>query len=117
MGHLGISNHKLEHDVSPIFSREEDWVVAHRGGILYPEVTLGQTIEKGDVIGSIKEPFGSNVSEPIRSSHKGVVVGINTSPLIYEGLSIFKIATFLDDVKAENVIEKWDKQQPESYIG
>ena len=78
-------------------------------------MTLGQTVEENDIIGMIKEPFGSDASEPIKSSYKGVVVGINTAPLIYEGLSIFKITQFLDDSKAETVIEEWDKLQPQSF--
>ncbi len=100
----------------PIFSRDEDWIVAHKGGILHPKVTLGQTIEKGEIIGNISDPFGADVNEPIKSLRKGIVVGVNTSPLIHEGLPIFKIASFLDYDKAETAIEEWDKKQPDSYI-
>lgn len=103
-------------EVQPIFSREEDWIVAHKGGILHTNVVLGQTIDIGEKIGDISDPFGSDIIEPIKSLQKGVVVGINTSPLIHEGLPIFKIASFLDYDKAETVIEEWDKKQPDSYI-
>lgn len=103
-------------EVNPIFSREEDWIIAHKGGILNSKVTLGQTIEKNDIIGTISDPFGADMVESIKSPQKGIVVGINTSPLIYEGLSIFKIASFLDYDKAKTVIEEWDKKQPDSYI-
>lgn len=44
-------------------------------------------------------------------------MGVNTSPLIHEGLPIFKVASFLDYDKAETIIEEWDKKQPDSYIG
>ena len=74
-------------------------------------------MEKGETIGTINDPFGADIVEPIRSSQKGVVVGMNTSPFIHEGLPIFKVASFLDCDKAETVIEEWDKQQPDSYIG
>lgn len=104
-------------EVKPIFSREEDWTVAHKGGILHTNITLGQTIEEGQVLGTISDPFRLEIIESIVSSQTGVVVGINTSPLIYEGMKIFKVASFLDDDKAENVIEQWDKKQPDSYIG
>ena len=106
-----------DQEVQPIFSREEDWVVAHKGGILRPSVSLGQTIEMGEEIGTISDPFGSESIEHITSALKGVVVGINSSPLVHEGLPIFKIASFMDDGAAENVIETWDKQQPDSFIG
>ena len=104
-------------EITPIFSREEEWVVAHKGGILHSKVALGQTIEYRDIIGTVSDPFGSDIVEPIRSAQKGVIVGINTSPLIHEGLPIFKIASFLDDDRAETIIEAWDKKQPDSYIG
>lgn len=100
----------------PIFSRDEDWIIAHKGGVLHPNVSLGQTIKKNDIIGTISDPFGADFIEPIHSIQDGVVVGINTTPLIHEGLKIFKIASFIDDDKAENIIEQWDNQQPDSYI-
>ncbi len=103
-------------EVVPIFSREEDWILAHKGGILHTSVSLGQVIEEGEIIGTISDPFGADINEPIKSPQKGIVVGVNTSPLIHEGLPIFKLASFLNYEKAETVIEAWDKKQPDSYI-
>ena len=103
-------------EIKPIFSRDEDWIVAHKAGVLHPNVSLGQTIKQNDIIATISDPFGSDFVEPIKSLQDGVVVGINTTPLVHEGLKIFKIASFIDDDKAENVIEQWDKNQPDSYI-
>lgn len=103
-------------EVKPIFSRDEDWIISHKAGILHSNVSLGQTIEKGEVLGVISDPFGADIIEPIKSKQKGIIVGVNTSPLIHEGQSIFKIASFLDYDKAETVIEEWDKKQPDSYL-
>jgi uncharacterized protein len=103
--------------IKPISSKEEGWITAHKGGILHEKISLGQIIEENEIIGTISDPFGADDSEPIKSKKKGVVVGINSSPLIYEGLQIFKIASFLDDEKAETIIGEWDKKQPDSYIG
>lgn len=104
-------------EVTPIFSEDEDWVIAHKGGILHTQVSLGQTVDRGEMIGTITDPFGCDIKEAIKSNQKGIVVGINTSPLVHEGLPIFKIASFVDDDKAGTVIEEWDKNQPDSYIG
>ena len=103
-------------ELKPIFSRDEDWIVAHKGGVLQPVVSLGQTIKKNELIATINDPFGTAPNEPYKSPQDGVVVSINTTPLIHEGLPIFKIASFLDYDKAENVIEEWDRAQPDSYI-
>lgn len=116
MRSVGILSKEPTKDVTPIFSRDEDWILAHKGGILHAQATLGQTIEENELIGTITDPFGADVVEPIRSPLKGIVVGINTSPIIHEGMQIFKIASFLDYDRAENVIEEWDKKQPDSYI-
>ncbi len=103
-------------EINPIFSRDEEWIVAHKGGILRPEVTLGQTVKKNELLGTITDPFGAEVLEPVTALQEAIVVGINTTPLIHEGLSVFKMASFLDYEKAESVIEAWDQKQPDSYI-
>lgn len=92
-----------------IYSQDEEWIIAHKGGILHSNIVLGQTIEKGELIGHISDPFGAEILEPIKAPLKGIVVGVNTAPLIHEGLPIFKIASFMDYEKAETVIEEWDK--------
>ena len=69
-------------EISPIFSRNEDWIVSNKGGILHYDVNLGQTIEKEETVGNISDPFSVDILEPIRAHKKGIVVGVNTSPLI-----------------------------------
>jgi uncharacterized protein len=104
-------------EINPIFSQGEEWILAHKGGILHTTVSLGQMIKEKEVVGRITDPFGANFSEDVKASQEGVVVGINTTPLIHEGLPLFKIASFLDYDKAGDIIEEWDKKQPDSYIG
>lgn len=99
--------------IKPVFSQEEDWITAHKGGILHVEVELGQTISKNDKIATISDPFSSDVEESVLATKDGIVVGINTTPLIHEGLSLFKIASFVDYDKAEDAIGSWEQQQQE----
>lgn len=117
MRSLDMLSKEPKNEVNPIFSSDEDWIVAHKGGILHPSVTLGQMIEEGDIIGTISDPFGVEMVERVKSYIKGIVVGVNTSPLIHEGLPIFKVASFIDYERAETAIEEWDQKQPDSYIG
>jgi hypothetical protein len=107
---------KPSYEITPTFSQDEDWIIAHKGGILHSNIELGQTIKKHETLGVITDPFGADVIEPIKSSQEGIVVGINTSPLVHEGLPVFKIASFLDYERAGSAIGAWDKRQPESYI-
>ena len=114
MGELGILPDKPELVLSPIASKEAEWIIANKSGVLHTKVSLGQTIGKKDLLGTITDPFGNEVPEPVLSFYEGIVVGINMTPLIHEGLPIFKIASFIDTEKAGLVIEQWDKNQESS---
>lgn len=104
-------------EIDPIFSRNEAWILAHKGGILHSNVSLGQLLQKGEMIGEITDPFGADYSEKLTSPREGIVVGKNSTPLLHEGMPIFKIASFLDYDRAESTIEQWDKKQPDSFLG
>ncbi len=101
-------------EFSPVFSQDEGWIIAHRGGILRTYVELGQAIKKGEKLGTISDPFSADIGEHVKATKDGMIVGINTTPLIHEGLSIFKIASFIDYSKAEDAIESWEEQQSDS---
>lgn len=100
-----------ESKTKPIFSQNEKWIAAPKGGIFHTNITLGQVIKERDVLGKITNPFGAPTIEKVFSPQDGVVIGINTSPLVHEGMPLVKIASFVDDDKAENLIEEWNKKQ------
>lgn len=91
----------------PIFSQDQDWIRAHRSGVLLSTVELGQKIHVGQCIGLINDPFSADTAEIVKAQQEGVVVGINRNPLIHEGQTIFKVATFIDNKRAERSIELW----------
>jgi len=104
---------KKDTSFKPIFSQDQDWLRAHRSGVLFSDVELGQKIVKGQIIGSINDPFSPNSSEKVQASQDGIVVGINRHPLIHEGQTIFKIASFIDNNRAQDVLEIWTGNQVE----
>lgn len=116
MSYVGMLDHKPTTEISPIFSRDEEWIRSHKAGILHYNVILGQTIQKNDLIATIDDPLGDDVLEPVKAPQEGIIVGINTSPLIHEGSPIFKIASFLDYEKAENIIKEWNLKQAENDL-
>ncbi|WP_133128032.1 succinylglutamate desuccinylase/aspartoacylase family protein [Legionella nagasakiensis] len=95
----------------PIFSQDQEWIYSHRSGVLNTEVELGQKIRKNQVIGLISDPFSADTVEPVKAPHNGIVVGVNRHPLIHEGQTIFKIATFIDNTRAETALEAWNESQ------
>lgn len=116
MHHLKLLD-KLPVDASenfkPTFSQDEDWLRAPRSGVLHSKVELGQMISKGERIGLINDPFSADIELPVKAPKDGIVVGINKHPLIYEGQSIFKIASFIDNDLAESAIGQWGESQPD----
>ena len=114
MRKLEMLDEDIDEKVSPVFSKDDDWLTSPASGILHAEVALGEHIKKGDKLGRLSDPF-SNEDASVMSSHlNGVIVGINRSPLIQEGSSVFKIASFIDNAKAEAVIEEWEESRPET---
>ncbi len=116
MRYLKMLDEPRGQDAHPIFSQEENWIIAHAGGILHTDTSLGQIIKKGEKLGRLSDPFGTDDSLVVKSPRDGIIVGINTTPLIHEGLPLFKVASFLDDKRAENAIEKWNQQQDEDFL-
>lgn len=104
---------ELSEDVVPVYSQDEDWILSHRDGILHACVELGQTVKRGDKLAQITDPFTSDVADELKAPKDGLIVGINTTPLIHEGMSIFKIDSFIDYAKAEDAIESWEEAQQE----
>jgi len=68
-----------------------EWVRAPRGGIADVLVRPGEIVYPGDVIASITNPFGREVSS-VRATLTGLVLGINTVPLAHPGDAICHIA-------------------------
>lgn len=115
MAKLGMLDFEPEENM-PVFSEDTEWFRANQSGIYYSEVSLGQKIKAGDHLGIIKDPFSANINQKVIAENDGIVVGINSSPLVHEGMEIIKVATFTNNKRAEVIIEKWDDEQPESYI-
>lgn len=96
---------------NPVFSQDQDWIRAHRSGVLLSDVELGQKIIKDEIIGRIHDPFSPSSSEIVQASQDGIIVGINRHPLIHEGQAVFKIASFIDNNRAKDQLEIWSDNQ------
>lgn len=99
--------------ITPVISKDDDWLTAPSSGILHTDVSLGEHIKKGDKIGRLSDPFSNENSTIVKSHLDGIIVGINRSPLIQEGVSIFKIASFVDNERAQSILEEWDELKPD----
>lgn len=89
----------------PIYYRSS-WVRASRGGILLADVSLGSTVRKGDVLGSITDPM-NNATTEIVSPYEGRVIGMARNQVVMPGFATFHIGIQTDEpsVPASNDFE------------
>jgi predicted deacylase len=60
------------------------WIRARTAGIFHPQVQAGELIHKGQLVGSITDPFGE-FHEQIKSPVTGYIVGLNNNPVVNAG--------------------------------
>jgi predicted deacylase len=73
----------------PVYYRSS-WVRADNGGILLADVSLGSTVSKGDLLGSITDPM-SNVRIELRSPYAGRIIGMARNQVVMPGFAAFHI--------------------------
>lgn len=99
--------------VEPFVARQSGWVRASDSGFVSHERNLGDFVNKGDVLATIKDPFG-RVLDKVLTNAEGIIIGKQNIPLAQEGEAMYHIAYFRkpDDV-AENIEIMQDSLIPE----
>lgn len=95
--------------VEPIVARSSTWVRAPKSGILRSVKTLGEKVDKDELMGIVSDPFGEE-EESVTAPAEGIIIGRTNIPLVNEGEALFHIARFKD---AENVLEQVEEFQNE----
>lgn len=72
--------------------RRTAWVRARRGGITRLDPGLGSYVQRGDVIGSVSDSFGTRPTR-IKSNAEGWVIARTLNPLIAPGDALVHLAT------------------------
>jgi predicted deacylase len=98
---------RLWGDPEPVYYRSS-WVRADNGGILLANVTLGTTVRKGDVLGTITDPM-SNAQTEVVSPWSGRVIGMARNQVVMPGFAAFHVGIQTEDV----VI---DEEQPADVV-
>ena len=79
--HLGVLEGYPEAAEPPVHFSHSSWLAAEQGGIFYPAVTVGQKVEKGQVVGEFRDWFGEPIAKVV-SPAEGIVLFLVTSPAI-----------------------------------
>lgn len=106
MGALGMLRRRSARRFdSPWVAASSQWVRAPSSGMMQMSVKLGDSVEKGDVLGSVVDPTDFFEGDPplVSAPFPGIVIGNTTLPLVNEGDAAFHIARFddIDDVASD----------------
>jgi len=86
-------------DPEPVYYKSS-WVRADNGGILLADVSLGSTVRKGDLLGTITDPMSNQRSE-LFSPYAGRIIGLARNQVVMPGFAAFHVGIQADDVIAE----------------
>lgn len=100
LGMLSIKSGKARKTKS-IISRSSHWLRASEGGIFRATRTIGDSVERGQVIGAIADPFGEADTE-ITARASGIIIGRTNVPVVNQGDALFHIAKVFNAEKAED---------------
>tara|TARA_R110002049_G_scaffold9444_12_gene48074 strand:- start:153 stop:1553 length:1401 start_codon:yes stop_codon:yes gene_type:complete len=80
---------RLWGDPEPVYYRSS-WVRAGSGGILLANVSLGSTVRRGDLLGTITDPM-SNARTELRSPYAGRIIGMARNQVVMPGFAAFHV--------------------------
>lgn len=95
-GTLRLMNHLKMIDWAPEPKEENriiwnsSWARARTAGLFQPTIKCGDTIEKGQLVGTLTDPFGE-FKEKVKSPSTGYVVGLNNNPVVNAGDALLHI--------------------------
>lgn len=113
-----VSRRRLWGHPEPVYYRST-WVRADAGGILFSDVSLGTTVRKGDLLGTITDPM-SNARVELHAPYSGRIIGMARNQVVMPGFAAFHVGIQTDDTPTEPTdaaIAKDDDGQKEgAYI-
>lgn len=83
----GIASAKAD----PYICETSTWLRAPAGGLLRTFRAEGETVEKGDVLATVSDPFGGTETDLLAPS-PGILIGRAILPVVNEGDAVFHLA-------------------------
>jgi predicted deacylase len=94
-----LRKRRLWGDPEPVYYRSS-WVRADSGGILLSDVSLGSTVRKGDLLGTITDPM-NNASNELRSPYSGRIIGMARNQVVMPGFAAFHVGIATVDAPSD----------------
>jgi len=68
------------------------WLRAEQGGILFSQVELGDSVKKGDFLGTVSDPI-TNTEYPIVANTAGRIIGMAVDQVVMAGFAAYHLGT------------------------
>lgn len=110
MRNIGIAGKKPDaRKTKEVFiAKGSQWIRAPHSGSLHNIKDLGNRVEKGELLGTISDPFGKQEYQ-ITAKNTGVIIGMTMLPLVSNGDALYHVATFEDVDIVEEQLESFDE--------
>jgi len=107
---------RLWGDPEPVYYRSS-WVRADNGGILLADVSLGSTVRKGDLLGTITDPM-NNARTELYSPYSGRIIGMARNQVVMPGFAAFHVGIQADVVTEDDppLPEQEQKSSTGGYV-
>lgn len=95
LDHLGMLESKFNVPIAnsnTVVIEKSRWLRAQRSGLLHLRVKGNNYVNKGDILGTITDPYGT-MRFKVLSPNNGYVLNINQAPIVHQGDAIFHITT------------------------
>ncbi|MFP8488312.1 succinylglutamate desuccinylase/aspartoacylase family protein [Gracilimonas sp. Q87] len=90
MKHLGMIKHAPDAIKTRVFNNST-WIRTKNAGLFIPKTILGEELNKRQVLGLIKDPYGELNSRAV-APHDGMVIGLNNCPVVNKGDALIHYA-------------------------
>lgn len=90
MRHLGMIKHAPDAKKTRVFNNST-WIRTKNAGLFIPKTVLGEELNKRQVLGLIKDPYGELNSRAV-APHDGMVIGLNNCPVVNKGDALIHYA-------------------------
>lgn len=90
MKYLGMTDEAPNPYESKIFSHST-WIRTKYAGLFIPKIELGDELNKRQMLGSIKDPYGE-LNSRVLAPHNGMVIGLNYCPVVNKGDALIHFA-------------------------
>ena len=96
MHHLGMRDFNTEmtdgDQHESVIIEQSSWIRARHGGLFRFHVKDGAKVEKGEIIGSISDPYG-RFEHLVKMPAGGHVLGLNHAPIVYQGDALIHLGS------------------------